>query len=155
VRQTGDIAANQKYVEFTPNNPTLDPIGAAFLARSLDWEIGDVRHFDVFNGKSRYFITLTAAERRTITFQGKERRVLAISPQVRNLTTTKPRSKLREAFILVSDDEQRDILRIESSVFIGSVSVDLESYTPLPDVDEPLITIAQSENASEIRAQMR
>lgn len=155
VRQTGDIAANQKYVEFTPNNPTLDPIGAAFLARSLDWEVGDVRHFDVFNGKSRYFITLTAVERRTITFQGKERRVLAISPQVRNLTTTKPRSKLREAFILVSDDEQRDILRIESSVFIGSVSVDLESYTPLPDVDEPLITIAQSENASEIRAQMR
>lgn len=154
VRQTGDIAANQKYVEFSPNNQTLDPIGAAFLARSLDWNVSDVRHFDVFNGKSRYFITLTAVDRRNIRFQGRERPTIVISPQVRNLTTTKPRSKLRQAFIFVSDDEDRDILRIESSVFIGSVSVDLESYSPLPEQEDPIIMV-KADGADEMRAQLR
>ena len=155
VRQTGDINPAQKHVEFDPKNPTLDPIAAAFLARSLEWHVGDAKHFDVFNGKSRYFITLTAVGRKTIRFQGRERQVFVISPRVRNLTTTKPRSKLREAFIFVTDDEDREILRIESSVFIGSVSVDLESYSPLPESREPLITIAQSGTSDEARAQLR
>ncbi len=155
IRQTGDINPSQKEVEFSPKNPTLDPIAAAFLARSLDWKVGDTKHFDVFNGKSRYFISLTAVDRRTMRFQGRERPVFVISPQVRNLTTTKPRSKLRQAYIFVTDDEDRDILRIESSVFIGSVSVDLESVSPLPQDREPLITIAQSGNSDEARAQMR
>ncbi len=154
-RQTGDIAANQKHVEFTPNNQTLDPIAAAFLARSLDWKVGDSRDFDVFNGKSRYFITLTAVDHKVIKFRGQERTVFVISPRVRNLTTTKPRSKLREAFIFVTDDDERDILRIESSVFIGSVSVDLESYSPLPGDREPPIIMVKAANSDEARAQMR
>jgi hypothetical protein len=130
-RQTGDIAANQKHVEFTPNNQTLDPIAAAFLARSLDWKVGESR------------------------FRGQERSVFVISPRVRNLTTTKPRSKLREAFIFVTDDDERDILRIESSVFIGSVSVDLESYSPLPSDRQPPIIMVNAANSDEARAQMR
>lgn len=154
-RQTGDIAANQKHVEFTPNNQTLDPIAAAFLARSLDWKVGESRDFDVFNGKSRYFITLTAVDHKVIRFRGQERSVFVISPRVRNLTTTKPRSKLREAFIFVTDDDERDILRIESSVFIGSVSVDLESYSPLPSDREPPIIMVNAANSDEARAQMR
>lgn len=154
-RQTGDIAANQKHVEFTPHNQTLDPIAAAFLARSLDWKVGDSHDFDVFNGKSRYFITLTAVDHKVIRFRGQERAVFVISPRVRNLTTTKPRSKLREAFIFVSDDDDRDILRIESSVFIGSVSVDLESYSPLPNEREPAIVLVKAAHADQARAQMR
>lgn len=154
-RQTGDIAASQKHVEFTPRNPTLDPIAAAFLARSLDWKVGDARNFDVFNGKSRYFITLTAVDHKVIRFQGEERAVFVISPRVRNLTTTKPRSKLREAFIYVTDDDERDILRIESSVFIGSVSVDLESYSALPSAKEPPIIMVNAANSDAARAQIR
>ncbi len=154
-RQTGDLASSQKHVEFTPKNPTLDPIAAAFLARSLDWKVGDTRNFDVFNGKSRYFITLTAVDHKVIRYQGQERPVFVISPRVRNLTTTKPRSKLREAFIYVTDDDARDILRIESSVFIGSVSVDLESYSPLPSGKEPPIIMVKAANSDEARAQLR
>jgi len=93
-------------------------------------------------------------DRRSVRFQGRERQALVISPQVRNLTTTKPRSKLRQAFIFVSDDESRDILRIESSVFIGSVSVDLESYSPLPEAEEKIIMVNAS-GPEDARAQMR
>ena len=74
---------------------------------------------------------------------------------MRNLTTTKPRSKLREAFIYITDDEQRDILRIESSVFIGMVTVEMDSFTPAVDTRPSLTTVAQRDSSSDARAQMR
>ena len=155
IRQKGLDDPDKQSVSFTPNNPTIDPIGAAFLARTLEWQIGESKHFDVFNGRSRYFITLTAVKRTTINFQGAPRNVFVISPQVRNLTTTKPRSKLREAFIYITDDEQRDILRIESSVFIGMVTVEMDSFTPAVDTRPSLTTVAQRDSSSDARAQMR
>lgn len=154
VRSKGENDPDKKTVSFTPQNFTLDPIGAAFIARSLEWDVGDSKQFDVFNGKSRYYISLTAVEKTTIDFKGEKRDVIVISPQVRNLTTTKPRSKLREAFIYLSDDEEREILKIESSVFIGSVSVDLESFTP-PDSRTPPIELVRAGEDSSARAQMR
>lgn len=144
----------QKVLSFSPDNFTLDPIAATFLARSLDWKIGDTKHFDVFNGKSRYFISLTAAERKTIRYHGESRPVIVITPQVRNVTTTKPRSKLRQAFIYVSDDEYREVLRIESSVFIGRVITELESFTPA-ETREPPIQLVKQDDAEQARAQMR
>lgn len=154
VRSKGASDPDKKVLSFTPNNLTLDPIGAAFLARSLDWNIGETKHFDVFNGKSRYFISLSAVERTTIDYKGEERPVLVITPQVRNLTTTKPRAKLREAFIYVSDDEQREVLRIVSSVFIGSVTTELESFTPAQD-SSPRLEYVHANDDSTSRAQMR
>jgi hypothetical protein len=154
VRSKGENDPDQKVLSFTSDNFTLDPIGACFLARSLDWEIGDSKHFDVFNGKSRYFISLTAVERKTIRYQGENRPVIVISPQVRNVTTTKPRSKLREAFIYVSDDEYREVLRIESSVFIGRVITELDSFTPTQK-REPALQLVKQDDGADARAQMR
>lgn len=154
VRSKSPEDPDKKHVAFTPDNFTLDPIGAAFLARSLPWELGQSRDFDVFNGKSRYLITLTAVRRATISFQGEQRKVFLISPRVRNLTTTKPRAKLREAFIYVSDDADREVLKIESSVFIGTVLTELDSFTPANQDASPLV-IAQSTDTSTSRAQMK
>jgi hypothetical protein len=153
-RSKGTDDPEKKTVSFSPNNLTLDPIGAAFLARSLEWNIGDTKHFDVFNGKSRYFISLSAIRRETITYQGEKRPVIVISPQVRNLTTTKPRAKLREAFIYVSDDQDRDVLRIVSSVFIGSVITELDSFTPETKLSNPL-ELVRANSDTDARAQMR
>jgi hypothetical protein len=156
VRGKGDNDPEQKVLSFAPANFTLDPISASFLARSLDWEIGDTKHFDVFNGKSRYFISLTAVERTTIRYQGESRPVIVITPQVRNVTTTRPRSKLRQAFIYVSDDEYREVLRIESSVFIGRVITELESFTPAQEIKkEPTLQLVKTDDAVDARAQMR
>lgn len=156
VRSKGISDPDKKTVSFTTDNFTLDPIAATFLARSLDWQVGNTRHFDVFNGKSRYFISLTAKERTTIRYRGESRQVIVITPQVRNLTTTKPRSKLREAFIYVSDDQHREVLRIESAVFIGRVITELESYSPLTPNREPQIQLVHTnDEKGDMRAQMR
>ena len=154
VRSKGPQDPDPRKLSFAPGNFTIDPIAATFLARSLDWSIGDTKNFDVFNGKSRYFISLTAVEKKTIRYQGESRPVIVITPQVRNVTTTKPRSKLRQAFIYVSDDEHREVLRIESSVFIGRVITELVSFTP-PDKREPPIQLVKQADGDQARAQMR
>lgn len=154
VRSKGPDDPDKKYVSFDPDNFTVDPVGAAFIARSLPWEIGQSRDFDVFNGKSRYLITLTAKERTTISYKGEQRKVITLTPRVRNLTTTKPRSKLREAFIYITDDDQHEVLRIVSSVFIGSVTTEMEAFYPATNEDEPLL-IAHSGASLEARAQLR
>lgn len=154
VRSKGPEDPDKKLVSFAPNNMTLDPIGAAFLARTLPWEVGQSRDLDVFNGKSRYFITLTAVEKTSIMYQGEMRKVIVITPRVRNLSTTKPRSKLREAFIYVTDDDQHEVLKIVSSVFIGAVTTELDSFVPASDSQSPLV-IAQVANSDQARAQMR
>jgi hypothetical protein len=154
VRSKGPEDPEKKVASFDSDNMTLDPIGAAFLARSLPWEVGQTRDLDVFNGKSRYFITLTAVERTAIMYQGEMRNVIVITPRVRNLSTTKPRSKLQEAFIYVTDDDQREVLKIVSAVFIGSVTTELDSFVPASQGRSPLV-IAQVANSDETRAQMR
>lgn len=153
VRSKGPEDPDKKHVSFEPNNMTLDPIGAAFLARTLPWEVGQSRDLDVFNGKSRYFITLTAVEKTSVMHQGELRKVIVITPRVRNLSTTKPRSKLREAFIYVTDDEQHEVLKIVSSVFIGSVTTEMESF--IPAENQSSTVLARASNSDEVRAQMR
>ena len=154
-RLFGPNQSEKKNLAFTPHNMTLDPVTAVFLARGLEWEVGDNKHFDVFNGKSRYYITLSAVKRTTIEYKGEERKVIVITPRVRNLTTTKPIAKLREAFIYVTDDEHRDVLRIVSSVFIGSVTTELESFTPAQQLDIPIRMAAANSDEVAARAQMR
>ena len=153
VRSKGPEDPDKKHVSFEPNNMTLDPIGAAFLARTLPWEVGQSRDLDVFNGKSRYFITLTAVEKTSVMHQGELRKVIVITPRVRNLSTTKPRSKLREAFIYVTDDEQHEVLKIVRSVFLGSVTTEMESF--IPAENQSSTVLARASNSDEVRAQMR
>lgn len=155
VRSKGPNDPDKKVASFDPGNMTLDPIGAAFLARSLPWEIGQSRDLDVFNGKSRYYITLTAVERTSIPFKGELRKVIVITPRVRNLSTTKPRSKLREAFIYVTDDDQHEVLKIVSSVFIGAVTTEMESFVASEQPSSQPLVIAKAANTDEARAQLR
>lgn len=128
--RTQQNGADDKRLDFLPHNMMLEPISAAFLARAVDWKVGDTKVFDVFNGKSRYLISLNALDKKFITHQGQNREVFVISPRVRTLTTTKANEKLREAKIYLTTDKTRDILKIESSVFIGTVDTELESFIP-------------------------
>lgn len=153
IRGKGPLDPNKKTVSFSPGNFTLDPVGATFLARTVDWNVGDTKHFDVFNGKSRYLISLTAQRRTTLFINGEERAVIALTPQVRNLTAIKPGSKLREATIYVSDDNKREVLRIESAVFIGRVITELEHFTPRTSA-RPLLHVVKNVNDNSMRAQL-
>ena len=119
-----------KVLDFDPDNFTVDPFSAAFLARSQDWQDGEVRTFDTFNGQSRYLITLNCIGSETITSDGVSREAWVISPKVENLTNPANSKKLRSAKIYLSKDKRRDVLQIVSKVFIGSVTTRLDSFTP-------------------------
>ncbi len=117
-------------ISFNPKNFTLDPISASFLARGIDWKVGDSKQFDTFNGKSRYLITLTATSVKTLEIAGRERQAWEIVPKVENLTAPQADKKLREAKIYLSTDKSREVLQIVSSVFIGSVSTTMVKFKP-------------------------
>ncbi|MDO9265122.1 MAG: DUF3108 domain-containing protein [Desulfosalsimonadaceae bacterium] len=126
-----DQRGKQKTLQFDPANFTLDPYSAGFLALSQDWKVGEKRQFDTFNGKNRYLIELTALEQTEITVNGRIRKAVVIRPSVKKLTDTDPDpKKLREARIYISTDDSREILKISSEVFVGSVNTDLVSFTP-------------------------
>ncbi len=137
----GDIHATREHVgkskeefRFNPDNFTLDPFSAAFLARSLDWQKGVSKYFDTFNGKSRYLITLTAEDQKQMWVNGELKDVWVIVPKIKNFSSPGQVKKLREAKIYVTADSKREILQIVSEVFIGSVKTRLRTFTP---VNEP------------------
>lgn len=130
-----------KFERLNTENFTLDPFSAAFLARSLDWKIGDTKEFDTYNGKTRYIISLTARDKVKMTVNGEQRDVWEIVPHVSLAGSTEQHKKLREAKIYVTADARREVLQIVSSVFIGSVKTTLDSFTP--STRSPVTHVAQ------------
>jgi len=131
-RKVGNDAPTLERLRFDPDNFTLDPFSAAFLVRSLNWKEGDVREFDTFNGKSRYLITLKCAGTSRIRIGGSYRDTLVLTPSIKNLTNPDSDKKFRSAKIFLSADKAREILKVESSVFVGKVTTKLESFVALP-----------------------
>ncbi len=122
-----------KQLLFKPDNFMLDPFSAAFIARSLHWEVGETKEFDTFNGKSRYLISLTATEKTVLRYNGEDRDVFVIVPRVTNLVNQQQSKKLRAAKIYLTADSKREIIKLVSEVFIGSVTTSMDSFEPLPN----------------------
>ena len=112
---------------FTTGNLTFDPFSASFVARSMEWEKGQSRVFDTYNGKSRYLIHLSCIDIIETKLNGVMKKIWVISPSVQKIND-KAKSKLREARIYVTADEHREILKIESEVFVGTVHTVLSSF---------------------------
>jgi hypothetical protein len=123
----GKTGRETKSIVFNPENNTLDPFSAAFLARSMPWEEGEERVFDTYNGKSRFLVGLTCVGTDTLEVAGNNQAVWVIEPRAKKVLS-EGESKLRDAKIFVTADEYRDILRIESEVFVGSVVAELASF---------------------------
>ena len=117
-------------LNFNPENFTIDPFSAAFLARSIKWEKGKEAKFDTFNGKSRYLIKYIADKRDVLKVNGVDRNVWVVKPYVDKLTQPGSKKKLREAWIYVTDDAAREVLLIKSEVFIGTVKTQLIGFKP-------------------------
>jgi hypothetical protein len=116
-------------IAFEPDNFTLDPYSAAFMALAMNWKVGDTRQFDTFTGTNRYLIKLTATDRAIIRVGNKSREAIVIVPEVQKLTDTDSK-KLTRAEIYVSADSDRKILRISSDLLIGSVNTDMVDFEP-------------------------
>ena len=118
--------------EFSTDNPVFDPLSAAVVAKSLPLEVGKEVSFDVFTAKHRFLIHFRVLALETISSQGKPRQAFKIEPRVVKLTDTAGEDKFRSAWIWVAADETRDILGLESKVWIGSVRGKLVKITPRP-----------------------
>ena len=147
--ENGDISAirmqqgkNTKSITFDPRNFTLEPISAGFLARGVDWEVGKQISLDTFNGKSRYLIELTCTDKKKVVVNDVEREVWVINPKVKKLTMPDENSKLHQASIYLTADKEREVLQIDSDVFIGTVRTELDSFVPDPHA-KPGQTMAQ------------
>lgn len=122
-------------LRFDPENQMFEPFSAALIARTLDWTKGNSYAFDTFNGKSRYLITLTSVGEESVWLNGKSHDCYVISPTVKKLTENQKADKLRTAKIYVTKDNRRDIIKIVSEVFIGSVVTELESFNSIQEAD--------------------
>jgi hypothetical protein len=138
-RRTSKGGQDRKELTLNTENFTVDPYTAAFVARSQPWSVGETKRFDTFNGKNRYIVELTAEGLQRLEVNGVMKDVWVVNPRVVNLSNNKPHEKLRKARIFVTADKQRDIVKVQSSVFIGTVTTELVSFEPLPPVADTAV----------------
>ncbi len=117
-------------LKFKSENATFDPISAAFLARSLPIDPNEDLSFDVFNGKHRFLISFHVLGRETVRVAGKTYDAFKVEPTVKKLTDTEGEKRIRKVLIWVSADDSREVLKLESEVFLGSINAKLVKFTP-------------------------
>jgi len=111
--------------EFDSQN-TFDPISAVYLARSLDFKVGDKLFFKIFGGRYQYLLELFVEKKEPVELpSGKTVDAYKVVPRVQNLKKSGYASRLTEAAIWISADERRLPIKLSSKIAFGSVQLDL------------------------------
>jgi hypothetical protein len=114
-----------KLYQFDSQN-TFDPVTAVYLARSVDFKVGDKLYFKIFGGRYHYLLELFVEKKEPVALpSGKTVEAYKIVPSVQNLKKTGYASRLREAAIWISSDERRLPIKLSSKILFGSVQLDL------------------------------
>ena len=104
----------------------LDPITAVYLARSLDFKVGDKLYFKVFGGRYQYLLELFVEKREPVSLKsGKRVDAYRLVPRVQNLTKSGYADRFKEAAIWISADERRVPIKLSSKIAFGTVHLDL------------------------------
>jgi Protein of unknown function (DUF3108) len=110
--------------EFLSRNPS-GPVSAALMALSQPLKVGDSLRFDAFSGTTRYVFNLHVAGRDRIRTPLGDFDAFRIVPSISYLSDGSLNDKAHNTVLWVSADARRLPLRIESTVFIGAVRIDL------------------------------
>ncbi|MGE5819402.1 MAG: DUF3108 domain-containing protein [Deltaproteobacteria bacterium] len=111
--------------EFDSQN-TLDPITAVYLARSIDFKVGDWLYFKIFGGKYQYLLELRIDSKEPVKLpSGKSVEAYKIIPFIQNIAKEGYANRLNEASVWISADERRLPVKISSKIFVGSVYLEL------------------------------
>ena len=100
--------------------------------RSQPLRDGDVYRLVVYPATSPYLATLTVADRSSITIAAGTYPALKLDLQLSKIGKEgelEPHKKFRHASLWVSDDSDRILLRVEASIFVGTVFAELQSIT--------------------------
>jgi hypothetical protein len=127
---------------FNPKNLVLDPITAAFYAKSIAGPLDHDVTFDVFNAKNRYLIQFKYLGIESVDVEGRQVQAYKFSPAVNMLTDTEGEKRIQKAYLWVSTDENRDVLKLASEVWIGSVTAQLVRFKPEPGEPSSVIRAA-------------
>jgi Protein of unknown function (DUF3108) len=119
------VGKRAKIYEFESQN-TLDPITAVYLARSVDFKVGDRLYFKVFGGRYQYLLELFVEKKEPVTLEsGKTIEAFRVIPRIQNITKNGYASRLNDATIWLSADERRLPIKLSSKIVFGSVQLEL------------------------------
>jgi Protein of unknown function (DUF3108) len=119
------VGKRAKIYEFESQN-TLDPITAVYLARSIDFKVGDRLYFKVFGGRYQYLLELLVEKKEPVTLEsGKTIEAFRVIPRIQNITKNGYAARLNDAIIWLSADERRVPIKLSSKIVFGSVHLEL------------------------------
>lgn len=108
----------------------FDMFSALLYLRSQPLREGDVYRVVVYPATNPYLVTLAVADREPVRVAPGEYRAIKLNVQIKKIgkhNQLEPHKKFRHANVWVSDDKDRLLLRIEASLFVGSVFAELQS----------------------------
>ena len=119
------VGKKTKKYEFDSQN-TVDPITAVYLARSVDFKVGDRLYFNVFGGRHRYLLELHVARKEPVEMgSGRVIEAFRIVPRIRNTTKKGYAQRYSEAAVWISADERRLPIKMMSKIVFGNVYLEL------------------------------
>lgn len=111
-----------------PHDPgLLDPITAIFRALDEPVRAGDTSQYEVFTGEARYRVSLTVLGEDEVSVRAGSFPAWRVEPRVWKVGSGLDR-RLQDATIWVTRATPRTLLRIQSAVFIGTVTCDLQRF---------------------------
>jgi len=116
----------KKRKDFEFESPyTLDTVSAVYLARSLDFKVGDSFRLEVFGGKSRYLVTIDVVGKERVSVARKEYEAFKITSKVADISKTGYAKRVRQATAWITADAKRLPIKMSAQVFVGSVNIEL------------------------------
>jgi len=139
----GQVEPRQKVLEF---RNAFDPLSLLFVLRSLEWQPGMERRFEVVDGENRYLLVLQALAEEPVKVAAGTYPAVKLSPTLiplpRRLQGETPRwferLRVREAQrpqmiktleFWISQDPPHPLLRVRSEAWIGHVDMELTSQS--------------------------
>jgi hypothetical protein len=112
----------------------VDPFSATYLARGFEWKAGSEETLYVYTGKKSYELHLKCVDRTFLDAGGSHRAAWVIVPSGRKISDDgKPVGENKNPAnirIFLSDDDQRDVLRVEASHTMGTFLVSMDRFEP-------------------------
>ena len=131
-RIRADSKSNQtaKAKTFVFPEEIFDLHSALLRLRSQALHDGDVYRLVVYPGNSAYLATITVSGHSPVTIATGTYPAIKVDLQLHKVTrdgALTPHKKFRHATIWVSDNPDRMLLRVEASIFVGTVFAELQS----------------------------
>ena len=114
----------------SPFPGVLDLHSALLYIRSQPLADGNVHRIVVYPATGAYLATVTVAGRETVAVGAGAYKAIKLDLQLSKIGKKRelePHKKFRRASVWISDDADRLLLRIEASVFVGTVFAELQS----------------------------